>query len=63
MENATRDVLGRDSILTVPYFPMSLHPEEIVRDRGWTQAGEDFEIQIEIEAKEQWMALCAKKVG
>ena len=28
--------------------------EEIVRDRGWTEADEDFEIQIDEEAKVQW---------
>lgn len=28
--------------------------EEIVRDRGWDEKDDDFQIQIEEEAKRQW---------
>lgn len=31
--------------------------EETVRDRGWTEKDEDFEIQVEEEAKKQWFEL------
>lgn len=31
-----------------------LRAEEIVRDRGWSESDEDFEFQIEQEAKVQW---------
>lgn len=28
--------------------------EELVRDRGWTEKDDDFEIQVEEETKRQW---------
>ncbi len=35
--------------------------EEIVRDRGWSEADEDFEIQIAEEAKHQWNEECERE--
>lgn len=31
--------------------------EEIVRDHGWTEEDEDFEFQVEMEARRQWSEL------
>ena len=35
--------------------------EEIVRDRGWSEADEDFEIQVDEEAKHQWNEECERE--